>query len=363
MMHLSIHGMRFDIAAFSEQGPRVENQDAYTVDSFERTALLALADGMGGEKSGSIAAKLALDTLLARAPFRTVEEARRGVREADRALAARAAEQPEFHGGMGCALGLLAFLDGADGPGWIAAHVGDVRILSRSPDGLIRLETRDHTPAFSRWEAGEISLDEIPDSAGANRLQRAVGRGGTPDLVWLPAHANWSWLILSDGVYKAMRLDELNHAMGAESALATCDAIRRKVEERGADDNYTAIQVRILTGPGVTGASAARRSTMTTPGTPEGGLRPTGEAHPSHGRRNSSWPSLLLSAVALLLALAALALAGGAAGRGDQAREIEELRSELEALQIQINEVRDPFGPAAPPLVPGTRNSAPDRVP
>lgn len=363
MTHLPLHGMLFDIAAFSEQGPRAENQDAFTVDSFERTALIALADGMGGEKSGSIAAGLALETLLARAPFRTLEEARRGVREADRVLAARAAEQPDLHGGMGCALGLLAFLHGADGPGWIAAHVGDVRILSRSPDGLIRLETRDHTPAFSRWEAGEISLDEIPDSAGANRLQRAVGRGGTPDLVWLPARAGWSWLILSDGVYKAMRMDELNRAMGAGSSLATCDAIRRKVQERGADDNYTAIQVRIVSGSGGTGASAARGSAMITQGASEAKLRSTGEAGLPHGRGNSNWPSLLLSAVALLLALAALFLAGGAAGRGDQAREIEELRAELEALQIQINEVRDPFGPAAPPLVPGTRNSPPDRAP
>ena len=114
----------------------------------------------------------------------------------------------------------------------------------------MRLETRDHTPAFARWEAGEISLDEIPDSPGANRLQRAVGRGGEADVTWLPARPGWAWLLVSDGVYKAMRLDELAQALAAPSAAAAVEAIRRKVEERGPEDNFTAVLVRVPLGPG-----------------------------------------------------------------------------------------------------------------
>src|SRR5690606_23217150 len=102
---------------------------------------------------------------------------------------------PGAHGGVGRALGLISLVTiTGDGTGWVGAHVGDVRILPLSPDGRLRLATRDHTPAFARWEAGEISLDEIPDTAGANRLQRAVGRGGEADVVWLPARPGWSWI-------------------------------------------------------------------------------------------------------------------------------------------------------------------------
>src|SRR5690606_19156130 len=157
--------------------------------------------------------------------IRTVDAARRAVREADRQVSAGAESDPERLGGMGCALGLLSLANGGDGPGWIAAHVGDVRILSRSPDGVVRLETRDHTPAFARWEAGEITLDEIPDSSGANRLQRAVGRNGEADVAWLPAAPGWSWLLMSDGVYKAMRLEEIAAAMAAPDPAAACAAI------------------------------------------------------------------------------------------------------------------------------------------
>lgn len=293
MTLVTAHGLRLDIAAFSERGPRPENQDAFAVSDSPEAYLLALADGMGGEKSGRIAAETALDALHRSSPIRTIDHARRAVRNANDAITRAANAAPDTLGGMGCALGLLSFIRNDDGPGWIAAHVGDVRILSLSPDGVLRLETRDHTPAFNRWEAGEISLDEIPDTPGANRLQRAVGRGGEADVNWLPAGPGWSWLIISDGIYKALRLDELAAAMAEPTADSACEAIRAKVDERGADDNYTAVFARIVGEPGRVLAAAAgsdgrldhetrTESTMTT-----------------SGRNGPLWIALFLAVVAL----------------------------------------------------------------
>src|SRR5215218_3210041 len=240
-----LHGLRFEVAGMSEQGPRSENQDAFTVDRFAETGIVAVADGMGGERSGRLAADTALQAVLAAGPVRSLDDLRRAVRTADATVVRAAGENPDAHGGMGCAIGVLALASSSgDGTGWIGAHVGDVRILSRSPDGTIRLETRDHTPAFAKWEAGEISLDEIPDTAGANRLQRAVGRGGEADATWLPARPGWSWLLVSDGVYKSVRLDELARILEAPSAAEAVELIRRKVEERGPEDNYTAVLIR-----------------------------------------------------------------------------------------------------------------------
>ena len=166
--------------------------------------------------------------------------------------------------------------------------MGDVRILSRSPDGTVRLETRDHTPAYARWEAGEIALDEIPDSPGSNKLQRAVGRGGEAEATWIPVRAGWTYLLVSDGVTKAMRLDELGHAMALPSSEAICQSITRKVEERGPDDNYTAVAVRVLDGGGGggdatrAGARRLRPSASTASGrTP----RPPAAPPPADARR------------------------------------------------------------------------------
>jgi PPM family protein phosphatase len=341
--------LKFDLAAFSEQGPRSENQDAFATEEFDRSGIVAVADGMGGEKSGRVAADTALQALVESAPIRNLEAARRAVRQANERITQASESDPEQFGGMGCALGFLSLSDGGDGAGWIAAHVGDVRILSRSPDGLVRLETRDHTPAFVRWEAGEITLDEIPDSAGANRLQRAVGRGGEADVAWLPAAPGWSWLIVSDGIYKAMRLDELGAAMGAATARAGCEAIRRKVGERGADDNYTALLVRAL---GADGRAAA-----TPP--PKGAGSPMNESSTIPAR-----PSRAAGGLASIVAILALALAGLAFWTARDARdvasdrvEIDLLRAEVDSLRAVISSMRDPFGPSAIPDTPAPAGS------
>jgi serine/threonine protein phosphatase PrpC len=329
-------GLRFDVAAVSEQGPRSENQDAYSVGHFARSGLVAVADGMGGERSGRVAADTALAALESAGPVRTVEDARRAVRAADAEVARTAEIDPEAHQGMGCALGLLALSDlRGDGPTWIAGHVGDVRIISRSPDGAVRLETRDHTPAFTRWEAGEISLDEIADTQGANRLQRAVGRGGEADVTWFPARPGWSWLIVSDGVYKAMRLDELAELMAMRSAAAACDALKLKVEERGPDDNYTAVLVRAMGGPAAATSPQERTEPMMHLPT-----RTTAAA------RGGAWGPIAAVLALLALALSGYALWSVAAGPEQAQRaEIERLRTEVDSLRAQVNELSDPFGP------------------
>ena len=37
---LTLHGLQFEIAAVSEQGPRAENQDAFSIDTFPETGLI-----------------------------------------------------------------------------------------------------------------------------------------------------------------------------------------------------------------------------------------------------------------------------------------------------------------------------------
>lgn len=353
-----LHGLLFDVAGASAQGPRPENQDAFDVDAFATRGLVAVADGMGGERAGRLAADTALRTLADGSEIRSLDAARYAVRYADEAVARMAQEAPDARGGMGCALALMALtVDRAGEVGWIGAHVGDVRILSRSPDGTVRLETRDHTPAYARWEAGEIALDEIPDSPGANRLQRAVGRGGEAEATWIPARPGWTFLLISDGVTKAMRLDELGHAMALGSSQAICDAVTRKVEERGPDDNYTAVAVRVLDGGGDTmpappprpsaSAAAAGDHTVSMPPAPGRDPSPaprnlvnTREDEDVNARRGGG-------ILPLLIALLALGLAGYAAWAASQNRgadpavaaEIDSLRAEVASLRAAATPV------------------------
>lgn len=348
---IPLHGLIFEIAAVSEQGPRTENQDAFSIDTFPETGIVAVADGMGGERSGRLAADTALEAVVGSEPIRSLDDARRVTRRADATVSQAADRRPDAHGGMGCALGFLSLVTGTgDGTGWIGAHVGDVRILSRSPDGTIRLETRDHTPAFARWEAGEISLDQIPDTSGANRLQRAVGRGGEADVAWLPARPGWSWLIISDGVYKVMRLDELGRVMEAPTARAAVDAIRQKVLERGPDDNFTAVLVRALADSNPTPVLHDRTLPMSS--------APPPAATPPR-RRGGSAAALAIAILALLASLAAVWLLWQ--GRTEligRADELDRLRLEVDSLGALVQQLQDPFGPTVEQPVPDTLTPA-----
>lgn len=385
-----LHGLLFDVAGASAQGPRAENQDAFHVDAFTARGLVAVADGMGGERAGRLAADTALRTVAEGEEIRSLDAARYAVRFADEAVARMAQEAPDARGGMGCALALMALTtDRAGELGWIGAHVGDVRILSRSSDGTVRLETRDHTPAYARWEAGEIALDEIPDSPGANRLQRAVGRGGEADASWIPVRAGWTYLLISDGVTKAMRLDELGDAMALPGSQAICDAVMRKVEERGPDDNYTAVAVRVLDGggggdtipdPGPRRAPAAAPVPVTVPHDPDSTLAGTRDASaaprnlfnpPEEVDVNGPRRSSPMGAIALVCALLALALAGYAAWAATQDRgrdpavaaEMQSLRAEIAALRaasLPADTLAVPSaGAALPPAGATTQPPAP----
>lgn len=326
-------GLVIDVAGFSEQGPRKENQDAFTADAFDRVGLVAVADGMGGERGGRVAADTALRAVLEHTPLLSLDDARRACRAADRAVAAAVDDDPAGRSGMGCALGVLALASSrSDGPYWIGAHVGDVRILSRAADGTVRLETRDHTPAFARWEAGEIDLESVPEAEGANRLQRAVGRGGDADTTWIPARPGWSYAIVSDGVTKAMRLDELGVALASQSAEHACEVIRRKVIERGPDDNFTAVVVRIAgTDPLMAPSSPGPGSSM--------------HQAPPPPRRS---PAVVLTGFLALLALLASGFAVWIArethASAVERAEVDRLRQEVDSVRARIQQLEEPFG-------------------
>ncbi|MFL5539383.1 MAG: PP2C family protein-serine/threonine phosphatase [Longimicrobiaceae bacterium] len=381
------YGLVFDVAGASGQGPRPENQDAFSVTRFPQLGLVAVADGMGGQRAGRMAAETALEAITSAGPIRSLDAARYAVRAADEAVARTAGGDPEREG-MGCALSVMALTqDRAGHVGWLVASVGDVRVISRSADGTVRLETRDHTPAFARWEAGEIPLDEVPDSPGANRLMRAVGHGGEADTTWIPARPGWVYLLHSDGVTKTMRLDELGEAMALGSAAAACEAISRKVEERGPDDNYTAVVVRVLPDDG---SAELADATLPTPGAaPTAPPRRTGRheetvvARTHDDRDDDVTRRSPLGPVAAVLALLALGVGGyaaltGSAARGtaaDAAADVAALRTRVDSLEhrlpadttgrlpVTIDSAGRTVAPAAPPSAPPPPAAPANRTP
>jgi len=137
-----------------------------------------------------------------------------------------------------------------------------------------------------------------------------------------------------------MRIDEIGDALGEADAGSACDAIRKRVLERGADDNFTAVVVRI---PGSTASEPVSRPPP--PRFSQPGVLPVSSPRRSVG-----------TVVVGLLALLALLAAGAAFWTVREMREsaperteVDRLRSELDSLRERVRGLEEPFGPAASP--------------
>src|SRR5262245_28575507 len=134
------------VASLSDPGRvRPENQDA--VAALKNAAgerLFVVADGMGGQSGGEVAAKLCIDTLgrAFRDPHGKPEERlRRGLELANEEVYSHALSNPD-HKGMGTTAVALMFARGA-GQTWLA-WIGDSRCY-RLRDGALEALTRDHS--------------------------------------------------------------------------------------------------------------------------------------------------------------------------------------------------------------------------
>jgi hypothetical protein len=118
--------------------------------------------------------------------------------------------------------------------------------------------------------------------------------------------------------------------------------LRRKVEERGPDDNYTAVLVRAL-GGSPDAVIAAPIDDRTEP------MMQAQTTQPRSGRGG------ILAPLAILLSVLALALGGYAAwtathpaGAAAERAELERLRTTVDSLRLQVEQLNEPFGPVTP---------------
>ncbi|WP_029897585.1 PP2C family protein-serine/threonine phosphatase, partial [Desulfohalovibrio reitneri] len=157
-------------ATYSRKGLRDENQDRAVARAVEDGWLLAVADGMGGEAGGGLAAELAVAALEDFSPGPDAPAAlAEAIRRADRDIHARAEADPSLTR-MGTTL-TAAWVAGGT-VHW--AHAGDSRLYIFS-QGNLRQLTRDHNYAGELVAAGELSKAEAEHHPMRNVLEQCVG--------------------------------------------------------------------------------------------------------------------------------------------------------------------------------------------
>ena len=146
-------GQPLEIAGITDRGPvRTQNQDVWDarIVAGGRSAVLALADGMGGHKGGLESAEAAVTAAMAvLSEFEPAGDAPATLRRAVAAANDGVARARESIGGNPGTTLVLAVIDGAHAS---VANVGDSRGYLIS-GGIAQQLTDDHS-----WAAGQVRL-------------------------------------------------------------------------------------------------------------------------------------------------------------------------------------------------------------
>jgi protein phosphatase len=221
---------------------RKRNEDSLLVR--ENEGLFVVADGMGGHNGGSLASKLAVDTIehafMSHAfagkqhenlPKRASELAC-AVQMANEAIYAQSKKDRVLEG-MGTTVSAASFSPNKQR--LYIAHVGDSRVYRLRGDVLTQV-TADHT-LREHGVRGDIGV----------HLSRAVGiwpRVQIDVVLGKPLPGD-VYLLCSDGLSKMVSDEELAAALAKQRPQEAADFLVQAANERGGLDNVTVIIVRV----------------------------------------------------------------------------------------------------------------------
>ena len=238
---------------------RNNNEDSVAID--DATALLVLADGMGGYNAGEVASGMAtsfVKTELGRwlteaSETATDSEVRRAmdicVDNANRAIFNAANSNPQY-AGMGTTLVVGVFRDSR----LLMGHVGDSRAYRLRAARLVQI-THDNSLLQEQIDSGLITPEQAAFSANKNLVTRAVG---VEDTVLLETHLHDvlpgdTYLLCSDGLSDMLDDESIAQLLQANESLSeAANALVDAANDAGGKDNISVILARVRGAAGPT---------------------------------------------------------------------------------------------------------------
>jgi protein phosphatase len=253
-------------SAISDRGlseKRPQNEDSY-VEMPER-GLFAVADGVGGAQAGDVASQMAVE-ILAEAfnNFREgdVEELmNEAISRGNGAIYQMSHDLPQLST-MATTIVALQI------SGNIATigHVGDSRLYRLDSRGNLFRETQDHSVVEEEVRAGRMTPEQAEHHPSKNVISRALGAESTVevDMKTIMFEPNTTFLLCSDGITRHISDVEIRELLSLQHPPVTiCQEMKQICYERGAEDNLTAVIIRVI-GESVEMASDAEENTVAT---------------------------------------------------------------------------------------------------
>ncbi len=236
-------------AAISDRGlseKRPQNEDSYL--EMARCGLWAVADGVGGAQAGEVASQMAVEILgeafanrrTGQDPEEVMEAA---ISQANSAINQMATELPQL---SNMATTIVALhLDNTIAT---IGHVGDSRLYRLDRDGNLHTETEDHSMVAEEVRAGRMTAEQAENHPGRNIISRALGAEPVVevDLRTIMVEPGTAFLLCSDGITRHVSDQEIKGVLtfGGEPG-DICEYLKGLCFERGAEDNLTAVVVKL----------------------------------------------------------------------------------------------------------------------
>jgi serine/threonine protein phosphatase PrpC len=244
--------LRVTSSAISDRGlseKRPQNEDSFL--EKPELGLFAVADGVGGAQAGEVASQMAVEMLAeAFANRRVMADAevvmRQAIEGANGAIHRMADELPQL-ASMATTIVALHI----DGTIATIGHVGDSRLYRVDGRGNLFPETDDHSVVGEEVRAGRMTPEQAATHPSRNVISRALGaeEAVQVDLKTIMVDHGTIFLLCSDGITRHVSDQEIERVLNfSASPEDACAHLRKLCFERGAEDNLTAVVVKLSGG-------------------------------------------------------------------------------------------------------------------
>jgi len=238
--------MILDSFSYTSKGGREYNQDSVGVSELPSGAVYVVADGLGGHLHGEMASKCAVETMLSAEPA-PMDGQPAWLEEQIKRANQEILSLQEKHGNMKTTIAALVV--NKEQAAW--AHVGDSRVYYLH-NKAIEAFTADHSVAYKKYLAGEITREQIGYDEDQSSLLRALGNPTRSQPVCFspehPVESGDGFLLCSDGFWEYI-LDEeiLIDFLKADNAKTWAELLLLRVMGRidTGNDNLSVITVML----------------------------------------------------------------------------------------------------------------------
>jgi len=220
---------------------RKVNEDRYLIKKLsDRSILMAVADGLGGDVASDYAAEITRGWLAGIEHVPEGDELRyleRLVKDIDLSICNEAEKNPELEGMGSTLVGVLLRNGYAH---WV--HVGDSRLYVLRKNQLIQI-TKDQTFARFLVEEGEITPEQALTHYSRHIMDQCVGHGiCEPETGLLEVRKEDLLLLSTDGLHKEISFTTIMSLLNAETDLKTkAESLAQAALDSGGKDNITVL--------------------------------------------------------------------------------------------------------------------------